>query len=104
MQLFCVYYVKIQVHFHIYFDNLIPKYKNYMLTMLILSSVIIVLLFVILDRCSVVNENNIRTMIHLKNFNRKHLYKRSKSRIIMSLLKLLIKRVRLASMSNQITR
>ena len=74
-RLFYVYYVKIQVHFHIYFDNLMPKYKNYMSIMLMLSSVIIVLLLVTFDGCSVVNENNIRTMIHLENFNHKHLYK-----------------------------
>ena len=75
MRLFYVYYVKIQVHFHIYFDNLMPKYKNYMSIILMLSSVIIVLLLVTFDGCSVVNENNIRTMIHLENLNHKHLYK-----------------------------
>ena len=80
MRLFYVYYVKIQVHFHIYFDNLMPKCKNYMSIILMLSSVIIVLLLVTFDGCSVVNENNIRTMIHLENLNHKHLYKLVRSR------------------------
>ena len=80
MRLFYVYYVKIQVHFHIYFDNLMPKYKNYMSIILMLSSVIIVLLLVTFDGCSVVNENNIRTMIHLENLNHKHLYKLVRNR------------------------
>ena len=80
MRLFYVYYVKIHVHFHIYFDNLMPKYKNYMSIILMLSSVIIVLLLVTFDGCSVVNENNIRTMIHLENFNHKHLYKLVRNR------------------------
>ena len=80
MQLFYVYYVKIQVHLHIYFANLILKYKNYMSAILILSSVIIVLLLVTFDGCSIVNENNIRTMIHLENFNHKHLYKLVRNR------------------------
>ena len=59
MQLFYVYYVKIHDHFHIYFDNLIPKYKNYMSIILMLSSVIIVLLLVTFVGCFVINENNI---------------------------------------------
>ena len=80
MRLFYVYYVKIQVHFHIYFDNLMSKYKNYMSIILMLSSVIIVLLLVTFDGCSVVNENNIRTMIHLENLNHKHLYKLVRNR------------------------
>ena len=80
MRLFYVYYVKIQVHFHIYFDNLMPKYKNYMSIILMLNSVIIVLLLVTFDGCSVVNENNIRTMIHLENLNHKHLYKLVRNR------------------------
>ena len=80
MRLFYVYYVKIQVHFHIYFDNLMPKYKNYMSIILMLSSVIIVLLLVTFDGCPIVNENNIRTMIHLENLNHKHLYKLVRNR------------------------
>ena len=80
MQLFYVYYVKIQIHFHIYFDNLIPKYKNYMSTILILSSAIIVLLLVTFDGCSIVNENHIPTMIHLENLNHKYLYKLVRNR------------------------
>ena len=79
-QLFYVNYVKIQVYFHIYFDSLIPKYKNYMSTILILTCVIIVLLLVTFDGCPIVNESNIRTMIHLENFNRKHLYKLVRNR------------------------
>ena len=77
MRLFYVYYAKIHFHFHIYFDNLMPKYKNYMSIILMLSSVIIVLLLVTFDGCS---ENNIRTMIHLENFNHKHLYKLVRNR------------------------
>ena len=80
MRLFYVYYVKIHLHFHIYFDKLMPKYKNYMSIILMLSSVIIVLLLVTFDGCSVLNENNIRTMIHLQNFNHKHLYKLVRNR------------------------
>ena len=57
-----------------------PKYKNYMSIILMLSFVIIVLLLVTFDGCSVVNENNIRTMIHLENLNHKHLYKLVRNR------------------------
>ena len=75
MQVFYVHYVNIQVHFHIKVDNLIPKYKNYMSIMLMLSSVIIVLLLATFDGCSVLSKNNIWTVIHLKNINHEHLYK-----------------------------
>ena len=50
-----------------------------------LISVIIVLLLVTFDGCSVVNENNVRTMIHLENLNHKHLYKLVRNRAELTL-------------------